>query len=117
MYYTLPQHFIQPVTLYTTSLPNSKLKKLKKFLRLMAAPHSLMMYSTGLARTGGIAIWLQLTCLTVGVAPTLFLTTSRQMGTLLLTWALVCSRLGLWLFDLCVSQMLQEWVPQDQLGK
>ncbi len=30
---------------------------------------------------------------------------------------LVVSRFGLWLFDLSVSQMLQEWVPAEDIGK
>ena len=30
---------------------------------------------------------------------------------------LVASRFGLWLFDLSVSQMLQEWIPDEDIGE
>ena len=35
----------------------------------------------------------------------------------MLLGGLVASRFGLWLFDLAVSQMLQEWVTPEELGK
>jgi len=35
----------------------------------------------------------------------------------ILLGGLVASRFGLWLFDLAVSQMLQDWVPAEDIGK
>ena len=75
----------------------------------------------GLKATGLLGVWLQTTALTFAVAP-VWLT---QLGARLpesttaqiLLVGLVASRFGLWLFDLSVSQMLQEWIPTDDIGK
>lgn len=66
-------------------------------------------------------IWWQALALLIAVFP-VWLT---QMGaripesstTHVLLGGLVASRFGLWLFDLAISQMLQEWVDQDELGR
>jgi len=34
----------------------------------------------------------------------------------ILLGGVVASRFGLWLFDLAVSQMLQDWVPAEDIG-
>ena len=60
-----------------------------------------------LSKIAVMAICLQFICLVLGV----LMNTSR-----LLVLGLVCSRFGLWLFDLAVGQLLQETVPDGQLG-
>lgn len=75
----------------------------------------------GLKATGLAGIWWQLLALAIAVFP-VWLT---QLGaripeastTHVLLGGLVASRFGLWLFDLAVSQMLQEWVTPEELGK
>lgn len=71
--------------------------------------------------TGVLGIWWQTISLMIAVVP-VWLT---QLGARLpasttshvLLGGLVSSRFGLWLFDLSVSQMLQEWVPAEDIGK
>ncbi len=75
----------------------------------------------GLKVTGVLGIWWQATSLVIAVVP-VWLT---QLGARLpasttshvLLGGLVASRFGLWLFDLSVSQMLQEWVPAEDIGR
>ena len=74
----------------------------------------------GLKASGVLGICWQTVSLTVAVTP-VWLT---QLGARLpasttshvLLAGLVASRFGLWLFDLSVSQMLQEWVPPEDIG-
>ena len=82
-----------------------------------------MLFATlaGLKTSGLMGVWWQAMALTLAVAP-VWLT---QLGARLpesttshiLLMGLVASRFGLWLFDLSVSQMLQEWIPADDLGE
>ncbi|KAL0018471.1 hypothetical protein WJX77_004008 [Trebouxia sp. C0004] len=75
---------------------------------------------SGLKATGVLGIWWQAISLVIAVVP-VWLT---QLGAHLpastishvLLGGLVASRFGLWLFDLSVSQMLQEWVPAEDIG-
>lgn len=75
----------------------------------------------GLKATGLIGIWWQMLCLAMAVMPVWL----GQLGARLpastiahlLLGGLVASRFGLWLFDLAVSQMLQEWVRDEDIGK
>ena len=75
----------------------------------------------GLKASGVMGIWWQATSLIIAVVP-VWLT---QLGARLpasttyhvLLAGLVASRFGLWLFDLSVSQMLQEWVPAEDVGE
>ena len=75
----------------------------------------------GLKATGVLGIWWQAISLVIAVAP-VWLT---QLGARLpasttshvLLGGLVASRFGLWLFDLSISQMLQEWVPAEDIGR
>lgn len=94
----------------------------------------------GLVTSGTFGITWQLTCLVIGVTPVLVthLKMDNRMKSSLLNSAaaapsdlagdgsaamlyvllcgLVASRLGLWLFDLAVTQLQQEQVPDNQLG-
>ena len=75
----------------------------------------------GLKATGLMGVWWQAIALILAVAP-VWLT---QLGARLpestvshtLLMGLVASRFGLWLFDLSVSQMLQEWIPANDIGE
>ena len=75
----------------------------------------------GLKKTGLMGVWWQATALILAVTP-VWLT---QLGARLpesstshtLLAGLVASRFGLWLFDLSVSQMLQEWIPASDIGR
>ena len=75
----------------------------------------------GLKTTGLIGVWWQAVALVLAVAPVWLmqlgarLPESTTSHTLLM--GLVASRFGLWLFDLSVSQMLQEWIPANDVGK
>lgn len=77
--------------------------------------------SAGLKLTGLAGVWWQAVALLVAVFP-VWLT---QLGARIpqsstshvLLVGLIASRFGLWLFDLAVSQMLQEWIPEDELGR
>lgn len=75
----------------------------------------------GLKTAGLVGIWWQAVALILAVAPVWLtqlgarLPESTTSHTLLM--GLVASRFGLWLFDLSVSQMLQEWIPADDIGK
>ncbi|KAK9815567.1 hypothetical protein WJX72_006024 [[Myrmecia] bisecta] len=74
----------------------------------------------GLPSAGLAGIILQLLCLVTAVFPALL----SRMGALvgkegairILVAGVAASRFGLWTFDLALTQMLQEWVDQDQLG-
>lgn len=88
---------------------------------MFLAASKLSLLCVGLKAPGLLGVWLQTIALTVAVAP-VWLT---QLGARLpesitshiLLVGLVASRFGLWLFDLSVSQMLQEWIPTDDIGK
>ena len=77
--------------------------------------------SAGLLRTGLLGICAQLTCLVVAVSPALLSLGGTRVAptstTHILVGGLVASRFGLWTFDLCVTQMLQEWVSNQELGE
>lgn len=80
----------------------------------------------GLVATGTAGISWQLLCLLLGVVPVLISHVSGWQGAALgggssallytLLAGLVASRLGLWLFDLAVTQLQQELVPGSELG-
>eukprot|EP00729_Bicosta_minor_P007195 gene7195-11584_t len=91
--------------------------------------------SKGVVGTGGISIWIQFICLSLCVLSTAWADDgdctefeftdvdrfslcrtqrNRELG-LLLTGVIV-SRVGLWMFDLAVSQLLQERVKDHELG-
>ena len=75
----------------------------------------------GLKTTGLMGIWWQAIALILAVMPVWLtqlgarLPESSTSHTLLM--GLVASRFGLWLFDLSVSQMLQEWIPASDIGE
>lgn len=77
-------------------------------------------YDAGAVATGAIGVWSQLACLTAAVAPAALAVAGVHVAdpvlTHVLVGGLVASRFGLWLFDLCVSQLLQELVRTDELG-
>ncbi|KAL3139042.1 hypothetical protein ABBQ32_005843 [Trebouxia sp. C0010 RCD-2024] len=74
-----------------------------------------------LKSTGLMGVWWQATALILAVAPVWLTQLGARLpesttSNILLT-GLVASRFGLWLFDLSVSQMLQEWIPADDIGE
>ncbi len=87
----------------------------------------------GLLRCGLLGISYQLLCLSLGVLPVLYYTLEwgggdgspteggasvAQMTLVrILIAGVVASRTGVWLFDLAVSQLVQELVPQSELGE
>ena len=75
----------------------------------------------GGSAAGTAGIWLQTAALWAGVAPSLALAAGwpvpAAVTTYALVGALVVSRFGLWTFDLAVSQLLQERVPDAELGE
>lgn len=71
--------------------------------------------------TGLVGVWWQALALTLAVAPVWLTQLGARLpesttSNILLT-GLVASRFGLWLFDLSVSQMLQEWIPAADIGE
>ena len=78
------------------------------------------MRRAGVTAAGTAGIWLQTAALWAGVAPALALAAGWPVPaaatTYALVGALVVSRFGLWTFDLAVSQLLQERVPDAELG-
>ena len=74
----------------------------------------------GVVAAGTMGIWLQTGALWAGVAPSLALAAGWPVpvavATYVLVGGLVVSRIGLWTFDLAVAQLLQERVPDDELG-
>lgn len=75
----------------------------------------------GLFKTGFLAITFQLICVVLGAGPDvgnhLFLSISASSRFHLLVWGIALSRFGLWVFDLSVSQIIQEWVTEEHLGR
>ncbi len=84
----------------------------------------------GLLRCGLLGISYQLLCLSLGVLPVLYYTlewggkpaeSEDKHPSLVLVRLLVAGitacRTGLWLFDLAVSQLVQEQVAQSELGE
>ena len=74
----------------------------------------------GLDVAGGLGIWFQLCCLVAAVSPVLISRlqhTSDAVAGHILVGGLIMSRLGLWLFDLSVNQMLQERVNKEEIGE
>ena len=86
-----------------------------------APVHALRLWSAGLLRTGILGVLAQLACLMVAVGPATLGLAGRRIApavaTHVLVAGLVASRFGLWTFDLCVTQMLQQWVPAPELGE
>ena len=77
--------------------------------------------TAGLNVAGSLGIWWQLLSLAVAIAPAWLAragvwTASSWTISYALVGGLVLSRLGLWNFDLCIGQMLQEQVPNKELG-
>lgn len=93
-----------------------------------------MHFSVGLTKTGGLSIWMQFTILLLCVVSTFYgdaqegscvapvehtgseCTSIRNKEIGLLLAGVVVSRMGLWMFDLSVSQMLQERINLNILG-
>ncbi len=67
-----------------------------------------------------LGIWWQAISLVLAVAPVWLAQLGAHMPASttshILLGGLVASRFGLWLFDLAVSQILQEWVPAEDVG-
>ena len=67
-----------------------------------------------------MGIWCQTLALWAGITPSLLLKGGWALPNALITYSLVgglvISRFGLWTFDLAVSQLLQEWVADSELG-
>lgn len=82
---------------------------------------SVLIGSAGLKQSGLAGVWWQAVALLVAVLPVWLTQLGAQIPesstTHVLLGGLVASRFGLWLFDLAVSQMLQEWVADEELGK
>ncbi len=77
----------------------------------------------GILRAGAVGIGYQLLCLLLGVLPVFFHQAGvRSSGAspaallYVMMGGLAASRTGLWLFDLCVSQLLQDEVAPAELG-
>ena len=74
----------------------------------------------GIVRTGLLGIWLQWTCLVAAVIPTLAAQLvglpTGMAGIRVLVLGIAASRFGLWMFDLAVTQLIQEEVAPDVLG-
>lgn len=72
--------------------------------------------------SGALGIGWQLLSLTVAIVPAVVgrfggaAVVSASAVTHFLVGGIVASRLGLWLFDLCVGQLLQEEVSANELG-
>ncbi|KAJ3315684.1 hypothetical protein HDV04_002098 [Boothiomyces sp. JEL0838] len=77
-----------------------------------------MVKKIGLNSTGLIAIWLQLFCVALALASFYVPLTSewQAMGVWMFLGGICLSRWGLWTFDLVQQQLLQENIPEDQLG-
>lgn len=75
----------------------------------------LRLHVAGLEMAGIMGICCQLTCLVGAIFPVLLLGDDAAAMHILAV-CLVWSRLGLWTFDLAVSQMLQERVPAQEIG-
>lgn len=74
----------------------------------------------GLHTSGLLSITFFLFCILIGSLPdvlNLFFPVAKSLRFNLLVWAICLSRFGLWLFDLSVSQLLQERVDEGQLGR
>ena len=73
----------------------------------------------GLEMSGALGVWLQFGFCLLSTVPVLPIAAglSQTVSTRLIAAGLVFSRMGLWLFDLSVSQMLQEQIDNSALGK
>jgi len=74
----------------------------------------------GLRLSGFLSIAFFLTCILLGALPdigNLIISISSTLRFNFLVWAIAISRFGLWVFDLSVSQIIQEWVDQSELGR
>lgn len=84
------------------------------------APLDRLPDAAGLLKTGMRGIWLQFLCLAGAVVPAVLAYWHWPIPNVVVTYAVVSgvvlSRFGLWLFDMAVNQLLQEWVPDDELG-
>eukprot|EP00887_Chlorella_sp_A99_P000187 scaffold13.g187.t1 len=74
----------------------------------------------GLLVAGAASAWLQWVCVVAATAPSLAAALGAGVGGAAARYALVgglvLSRFGLWSFDLCANQLIQELVPPGQLG-
>ena len=73
-----------------------------------------------LRTTGYLSNSFFLCCILLGALPSianLIVPLSQTVRFNFLVWAIAISRFGLWLFDLSVTQILQEWVAEGQLGR
>ena len=75
---------------------------------------TLSAYTSGLEGSGSLALGCQWGSLLVTLILSSILDSPACVH--VLAAGLVASRFGLWAFDLAVSQMLQERVPNEQLG-
>jgi iron-regulated transporter 1 len=65
-------------------------------------------------RTGVWSIWLQCSLLSICLASTWV--QSPRVASIMLIAGVAASRLGLWMFDLSVTQLMQESVPEAERG-
>lgn len=109
---------LRPPPLTCSPLPRCRLGALSGILATLTFP--LLHRWLGLVGTAGLSIWLQLACLLAGVAPALAAAlgggVSPAAHMYALVWGLVLSRFGLWSFDLCANQLMQETVGHAALG-
>ena len=73
-----------------------------------------------LRTTGILSNSFFLCCVLLGALPSIanmIAPVSETVRFNFLVWAIAISRFGLWLFDLSVTQILQEWVEEGQLGR
>tara|TARA_B110000971_G_scaffold211718_1_gene240331 strand:- start:526 stop:903 length:378 start_codon:yes stop_codon:yes gene_type:complete len=68
----------------------------------------------GLNKTGLWSIWMQAAC--VGVAFLSIYIADSNTSLSMLVGGVACSRVGLWVFDLSVTQMFQEEVAEYERG-
>lgn len=70
--------------------------------------------SFGLVKTGFGAIWYQF-ALVFGAATSMYLC-PIEVSTWIIMYAVLFSRTGLWVFDLCARQIVQETLPEETRG-
>ena len=68
----------------------------------------------GLEDTAFRAIWYQ--CALITTAALSFYICSKETSVLIVIITVLCSRTGLWLFDLCSKQIAQETIPEHLRG-
>lgn len=73
-------------------------------------------YSHGLAKTGMWSITLQFSCLSLSIMSFLF-QNHLVFQTFLLVFGVCASRIGLWTFDLTITQYMQQLIPSHIRGE